>query len=153
MLESGDEEAIGLARARKQGTYPPDFKVRPCPVDQEVHDHETFLAAGIQFTVLHVRGHSPDAVCYSAQIDSRNCLFVGDTVFYGGVLGVINADGSGMEGYREDLSKLGGLEIDGLFPGHGMFTLRFGQRHIDCALQQLQNGFLGRQIGQGDLLF
>jgi len=64
-----------------------------------------------------------------------------------------NAAGSDMAGYRADLHKLGGLEIEGLFPGHGLFTLRGGQAHIDCAIQQAQQGFLARQIGQGDLIF
>jgi glyoxylase-like metal-dependent hydrolase (beta-lactamase superfamily II) len=152
-LESGDEVATGLARAREQGMYPAEFKLRPCLVDQEVGDQEKFAVAGMQFTALHVRGHSPDAFCYYTQIGSEKWLFAGDTVFYGGVLGVINAEGSGMEGYRQDLPKLGGLGIDGLFPGHGIFTLRGGQLHIDCAIQQLQKGFLGRQVGQGDLVF
>ena len=153
VLESGDEAAIGLRRAREQGIYPADYKLRPCPVDQGVSDGETFTTAGVQFTALHVRGHSQDSFCYYTQVRSEKWLFAGDVVFYGGVLGVINADGSGMEGYREDLPKLGGLDIDGLFPGHGIFTLRGGQRHIDCAIRRLREGFLGRQIGQGDVLF
>lgn len=153
ILESGDEEASGLRRAREQGLYPPEFRLHACRVDREVRDLEKFEAGGIEFTALHVRGHSPDGFCYYTQMGSQKWLFSGDSVFYGGVLGVINADGSGMEGYRQDLSKLGGLGIDGLFPGHGIFTLRDGQRHIDCALQQLEKGFLGRQIGQGELLF
>jgi glyoxylase-like metal-dependent hydrolase (beta-lactamase superfamily II) len=153
ILESGDEEVSGLRRAREQGLYPPEFTLSPCRVDRVVHDQEEFVAGGIEFTALHVRGHSPDGFCYYTQMGSQKWLFSGDTVFYSGVLGVINAEGSGMEGYRGDLAKLAGLNIDGLFPGHGVFTLKEGQRHIDCALQQLQNGFLGRQIGQGDLLF
>lgn len=153
VLESGDEVATGLRRAREQGIYPADYKLSPCPVDQGVSDGETFTAASIQFTALHIRGHSPDSFCYYTQMRSEKWLFAGDVVFYGGVLGVINADGSAMEGYRYDLPKLGGLEIDGLFPGHGIFTLRGGQRHIDCAIRRLQEGFLGRQIGQGDVLF
>jgi len=153
VLESGDEAAIGLVRAREQGIYPADYKLRPCPVDQCVSDGETFTVAGIQFTALHVRGHSPDSFCYYTQMHSEKWLFAGDVVFYGGVLGVINADGSGMEGYRKDLPKLRELGIDGLFPGHGIFTLRGGQRHIDCAIRRLEEGFLGRQIGQGDVLF
>ena len=153
ILESGDEEASGLRRAREQGVYPPDFRLRACPVDQGVHDRETFSVAGIEFTAVHVRGHSRDSFCYYTRKMGNTWLFAGDVVFYGGVLGVINAEGSGLEGYRSDLPKLGGLGIEGLFPGHGLFTLHGGQRHIDCALEQLQKGFIGRQIGQGDLIF
>lgn len=153
ILENGDEERSGLARAREQGVYPPDFKLKPCPVDRGVLDGESFTAAGLEFTAIHVRGHSPDAFCYLTRIDGAVWLFTGDVVFYGGILGVINADGSGMDGYRADLSKLKDRGVDGLFPGHGLFTLRGGQRHLDSALEQISKGFLGRQIGQGDLLF
>ena len=35
---------------------------------------------------------------------------------------------------------------------HGLFTLRFGQRHIDIALAQLAKGFVPRMVGQGDII-
>ena len=37
-------------------------------------------------------------------------------------------------------------------PAHGLFTLRFGQRHIDIALAQLAKGFVPRMVGQGDII-
>lgn len=58
-----------------------------------------------------------------------------------------------MQGYHADLSKLANLEIDALLPGHGIFTLSGGQRHIDLALEQLNKGLIPRQIGQFDLIF
>jgi hydroxyacylglutathione hydrolase len=152
-LQTADEGASGLRVAREQGIYPPELRLRPCPVDVTVTDGETFTVAGIEFTALHVRGHSSDAHCYLTRYQGRGWLFTGDVVFYGGVLGVINAEGSGMEGYRADIGKLAGLNVDGLFPGHGLFTLSGGQRHLDCAIEQTRKGFVGRQIGQGDLIF
>jgi hydroxyacylglutathione hydrolase len=153
ILETGDEEAAGLDRARKQGLYPPDFHLSPCPVDRGLKDGEEVDVAGLHFKAIHVRGHSEDSLSYLLDLHGQRYLFAGDTVFYGGVLGVINAEGSGMGGYRQDLSKLAGLAIDGLLPGHGLFTLRDGQRHIDCALEQTRRAFVPRQIGQGDLIF
>ncbi|MPY87039.1 MAG: MBL fold metallo-hydrolase [Luteitalea sp.] len=153
ILEQADEAASGLKAARDQGVYPADFRLRACEVTRPIRDGETFTAAGRQFTAIHVRGHCREASCYLTRMDGAAWLFTGDAVFYGGVLGVINAEGSGMDGYRADLHKLGGLGVDGLFPGHGLFTLRNGQRHIDCAITQAAGGFLGRQVGQGDLLF
>jgi glyoxylase-like metal-dependent hydrolase (beta-lactamase superfamily II) len=152
-LEQGDDQAVGLRLAREQGVYPPDTFLQSCPVDAAVSDGEHFTAAGLDFMAIQVRGHSRDMHCYLVHVDNRAWLFAGDAVFYGGVLGVINAEGSGMEGYRADLPKLAGLDIQGLFPGHGLFTLNDGQRHLDFAIQQSRQGFLGRQIGQGDLLF
>jgi hydroxyacylglutathione hydrolase len=152
-LEEGDEEACGLRNAREQGVYPAQLRLNPCGPDVVVHDNETFSAAAMEFTPIHIRGHSPDSYCYLVRVDKRLCLFSGDVIFYGGVLGVINAEGSGMEGYRADVHKLAGLGVEGLFPGHGLFTLTGGQKHIDCAINQSRKGFLGRQIGQGEMLF
>jgi len=152
ILETGDEDAIGLRAAREQGTYPPDFHLAPCPVDSGVTDGDDFEAAGISFKAIHVRGHSEDMFCYWTHFNGHNWLFTGDAVFYGGVLGVINVQGSGMDGYRADLWKLQGLDVEGLFPGHGLMTLREGQKHIDRAIEFAKKGFLPPQVGQGGLV-
>jgi glyoxylase-like metal-dependent hydrolase (beta-lactamase superfamily II) len=153
ILETGDEEGSGLRVAREQGIYPPELRLAPCSIDVALRDAQEFATAGLEFTAIHVRGHSRDAFVYLTRSLGRAWLFCGDVVFYGGVLGVINAEGSGMEGYRSDLPKLSGLNVEGLFPGHGLFTLRGGQRHLDCAIEQVGKGFLCRQIGQECLLF
>lgn len=149
IVENADEEAMGLRAARDAGVYPAEFHMQPCPVDGTLNDGETVSIAGLPFTPIHVRGHSRDAFCMLVERQ----LFSGDVLFYGGILGLINAEGSEMAGYRADLPKLAGLAVEGLFPGHGMFTLRGGQRHIDCAIAQAAKGFIPRQVGQGDLIF
>ena len=152
VLETGDEEASGLRMAREQGTYPSDFGLEPCPVDLGVTDGMNFEAAGISFRAIHTRGHCENMFCYLTRFSGQNWLFAGDAVFYGGVLGVINVKGSGMDGYRSDLPKLQGLAIDGLFPGHGLMTLKDGQKHLDRAIKLTQKGFLPPQVGQGGLV-
>lgn len=152
VLESGDEESSGLRAAREQGTYPADYRLEPCPVDLAVTDGTNFEVAGMNFRAIHVRGHSEDMFCYWTQFNGQNWLFTGDAVFYGGVLGVINAKGSGMDGYRSDLRKLQDLAVEGLFPGHGLMTLSDGQKHIDRAIELMKQGFLPPQVGQGGLV-
>lgn len=66
---------------------------------------------------------------------------------------MINSPDSPLQSYREDMPKLRGLEVDVWLPGHGLFTLAGGQRHIDVAQQEMDKGFAPRCIGQGDLLF
>jgi hydroxyacylglutathione hydrolase len=153
VIEYADEVASGLTKARVQGVYPQNFQLTRCPVDTVLEDGQGIDISGFRFKTFQVRGHSDDSLCYLLDLDGCQWLFTGDVVFYGGTLGVINADGSSMEGYRTDLSKLQGLGVDGLFPGHGLFTLRDGQRHIDLAVEQSLKGFLPRQIGQGDIIF
>jgi glyoxylase-like metal-dependent hydrolase (beta-lactamase superfamily II) len=149
IVEDADEEANGLRFAREVGVYPKDLRMKRCLVDEVFADGVPFSVGGLVVTPIHVPGHSVDAFCL--MID--DALFSGDVVFYGGVLGLINAEGSDLGGYRSSFHKLGGLGIDALFPGHGLFTLRDGQKHIDAASEQLRKGVVPRMIGQGDLIF
>jgi hydroxyacylglutathione hydrolase len=152
-VESADEQASGLAAAKQSGVYPASLTLEPCPVAKSVEHGEELGLSGIRFHAIHVRGHSPDAFCYLAEVRGRRSLFAGDVVFYGGVLGVVNAPGSGMEGYRSDLGRLEGLQVEALLPGHGMFTLREGQQHINVALQETRKNPMPRQIAQGEAIF
>ncbi|MCS6953174.1 MAG: MBL fold metallo-hydrolase [Bryobacterales bacterium] len=153
LIEEGDEEGCGLAYARRLGVYPAELRMKPCPVAHAFAHGERFTVAGQAFQAIQVRGHSEDSFCLLTELDGMGTLFSGDVVFYGGLLGLINAPGSTMEGYRADLARLQGLNVEALLPGHGLFTLRGGQRHIDCALNELSRNFLPRMIGQGDLIF
>lgn len=153
IVESGDEEASGLAAAKNSGVYPQLMQLEPCCVGMSLQHGDEMEISGIRFRAIHVRGHSPDSFCYLAEVGGRRSLFAGDVVFYGGVLGVVNAQGSGMEGYRSDLGRLEGLEVEALLPGHGMFTLRNGQQHIDVALREMRKNPMPHQIGQGDPIF
>jgi glyoxylase-like metal-dependent hydrolase (beta-lactamase superfamily II) len=152
-VRQGDDFATGLAEAREQGGYPADLRMQPCPQAQPYSDRRAVRICGIDWMPLLVRGHSHDSHCLVTEIDGQRVLFSGDTIFYGAVLGVINREDSGMNGYRTDLPKLGSLRIDALLPGHGLFTLSRGQHHIDKALDLIRRGFLPRQIGQVDLIF
>jgi glyoxylase-like metal-dependent hydrolase (beta-lactamase superfamily II) len=153
IVESGDEEGSGLAAARALGGYPADFRLEPCPVDSTFGHAGKIEIAGQVFEAIQVRGHSADSFCFRTTIDNRNALFSADVVFYGGVLGLINSRDSSMAAYAEDLPRLAGLNVDALLPGHGLFTVRGGQRHIDAALEQCRRGFLPRMIGQWDVVF
>ena len=134
------------------GGYPADLRLPPCPVAAIYPSDEPIDICGLSLTPIPVRGHSPDSYVFLCNLDGLRTLFSADVVFYGGVLGLINVDGSDLAGYRADLPKLADLGVEALLPAHGMFTLRFGQRHIDTAIAQLKKGFVPRMVGQGDLI-
>ncbi len=150
MIERADEEAMGLRGGKESGIYPSDFQLAPCPIDRRVSDGERFTPAGLEFEACLVRGHSVDSTVYLATIGGLRHAFVGDVVFYGGVLGLTTAVGSDLAHYRHDLPKLAGLGIDVFCPGHGMFALRDGQKHIDFGIEAIRGNFLPRMIGQWD---
>lgn len=153
LLETGTAAETGLDMAKEQGVYPPDFEYRNCIVDQAVYDGDVIEEAGLKFEAIGVEGHSPDSICYLVETAGRRNLFCGDVLFYGGIIGLINAPGSNMDGYRQDLKKLAGLNIDGLFPGHFLFTVTGGQRHIEAAVEQCGKGSIPQTVGQYGVVF
>ena len=153
MLETGSAEDAGLDLAIEHGVYPPDFRYQNCTVDVAVHDGDLIEVAGLRFRAIEVDGHSPDSICYLIDIDGSRNLFAGDVLFYGGVIGLINAPGSNMDGYRKDLKKLAGLNVDGLFPGHMLFTVKDGQAHIDAAIEQCSKGSIPQTVGSCGAIF
>ena len=153
LLERGSAEEAGLDKAIEKGIYPEWFSFQNCVVDHAVEDGDVFSLAGLEFRAISVDGHSPDSICYLVEINGSRNLFAGDVLFYGGVIGLINAPGSTMEGYRNDLSKLAGLDVDGFYPGHFLFAVTGGQRHIDAAIEQLKKGSIPQTVGQIGTIF
>lgn len=153
LLETGSSAEAGLDLAIEHGVYPTDFRYRNCTVDVAVRDDDVIEVAGLSFRAIEVDGHSPDSVCYLVEVDGSRHLFAGDVLFYGGVIGLINAPGSNMDGYRRDLKKLAGLNVDGLFPGHMLFTIRGGQAHIDAAIEQCSKGSIPQTVGSCGVIF
>jgi hydroxyacylglutathione hydrolase len=153
LLERGTEQEVGLDLAKQLSIYPQEFTYRNCPVDYAVRDGDLIEVAGLRFQAVSIQGHSPDSTCYLVEINGKRNLFIGDVLFYGGIIGLINFPGSTMDGYRKDLRKLAGLNIDGLFPGHMLFTLENGQKHIDACIEQCEKGIIPRSIGQFELVF
>jgi hydroxyacylglutathione hydrolase len=153
LLERGTEQEVGLDLAKQLGIYPNEFIYRNCNVDYAVRDGDLIKVGGLRFQAIAVEGHSQDSICYLLEISGKRNLFAGDVLFYGGILGLINFPGSNLDGYRKDLNKLAGLNIDGLFPGHMLFTLEGGQKHIDASIKQCKKGFVPRSIGQFEPIF
>ncbi|MFV0390035.1 MAG: MBL fold metallo-hydrolase [Pyrinomonadaceae bacterium] len=153
LLETGTAKEAGLEQAIEQGVYPEGFKFRNCVVDKALNDGDVFETAGLKFETIGVEGHSADSICYLVELNGKKNLFSGDVLFYGGIIGLINAPGSTMDGYRRDLKKLANLHIEGLFPGHFLFTINGGQKHIDAAIEMCEKGVIPQTVGQYGVVF
>jgi hydroxyacylglutathione hydrolase len=81
------------------------------------------------------------------ELDGSRALFTGDTLFFNGLIGLINAPGAEMSAYRRFLPRLADLSVDMLLPGHGLFVMHEGQAHIDRALSAIQRSMLPPTIG------
>ena len=148
LLENGTDEELGVVYAKEHGMYAQDYVYIHCSVDHGIQDGETFTIAGVEIKALNVIGHSYDSICYLMELDGRKCLFSGDVIFEGGVIGLLNYPMSNLEDYHVGLPKLKGLGVDSLFPGHGLFCLKNGQAIIDAGLEKLHCIFVPHSVGQ-----
>ena len=142
LLESGSDEELGLTRAKASGIYPPSYDYAHTQADVILrHEHEVRLSA-LTIRILEVAGHSPGSLCYLVSGGERVLLFSGDTVFWGGTIGLGNWAGSSLADYREAIGRLSGLGVEGLFPGHYMWTLTGGQAFLDAAIENLAQAWV-----------
>jgi glyoxylase-like metal-dependent hydrolase (beta-lactamase superfamily II) len=134
MLENGSDDDLGLVQARFAGTYPPDYTVKRVPGGRVLADGEEFNVGRLTVRAIVTPGHTRGSVCYRVATPAGILLFSGDTVFWGGLIQLLNTPGSEISAYRRGVQALDGLGIECLFPGHGMWALEKGQAHIDKML-------------------
>ena len=131
MLERGSDEDLGLVQARFARTYPPDYKLTHSRGDIALGHRDQLKVGNLTVEAIHTPGHTRGSVCYEVTTGSGVLLFSGDTVFWSGLIQLLNTPGSDIGEYRRSVQALAGRGIDCLFPGHGLWVLRHGQAHID----------------------
>lgn len=147
LMETGTDDELGLVRAKRDGAYPPDFVFQHCRADRILNDGEEVAVGRHRLKAIKTPGHRVGNLCYLMKRDGYTALFSSDHVFFKGVISVLNVEGSSLKEYRENMNKLAGLGVDGLFPGHGIFTLWDGQKHIDLAIQRLSAMYPPLNVG------
>lgn len=107
-----------------------DSPALPAPVDVELEHGDTLPFAGHEFPVAILRGHTPGGVAIAAQIDGRTHLFVGDSLFPGG-LGKTTSESDFVRLYRDVETRLFQQYPDDavVLPGHGAATTLGAERH------------------------
>ena len=82
--------------------------------------------AGLSFKVLHTPGHTPGSVC----LQCEDCIFSGDTLFWGSC-GRTDLPGGSWSTIQKSLKRLAGLSGDfKVYPGHGdSTTLSFERKY------------------------
>ncbi|AKK03016.1 MBL fold metallo-hydrolase [Corynebacterium epidermidicanis] len=110
-----------------------DAPALPAPVDIALNHGDTFTFAGHEFHAIILRGHTPGGLAFAATIDDRTHLFVGDSLFPGGV---------GKTGNENEFARLLRDVTERIFdvfpddtivhPGHGAPTTLGAERpHLD----------------------
>lgn len=138
------EEDRTISQNLQHGRWPAELKPQACTPDVCFEDGDELTIGDVTLRMINVQGHTLDSTCIlwenrGNKNGNRRALFTGDVLFYGGALGLINAEGSSLADYRRDLPKLADLRVDMLCPGHSVFVLSHGQKHIDRALKKLED--------------
>jgi glyoxylase-like metal-dependent hydrolase (beta-lactamase superfamily II) len=120
----------------------------PCTVDEVLSHGAAVQVGSLSARALVVPGHSSGSTCYLVDVPGGRALFTGDAVFMNGILGLLNHPDSSLDAYRTFFSRVDGLQIDMLLPGHMLFILRGAQRHLDWAVEALEGGFVPYSVGQ-----
>jgi glyoxylase-like metal-dependent hydrolase (beta-lactamase superfamily II) len=101
----------------------------PCKVDHRLSDGEELELGNKLFHVIHTPGHTPGSVSFLVQIDGKNLLISGDTVFYDRMLGFQANPYADNRRYLASLEKLERFALDApvrwdvLLPGHGAIAM------------------------------
>jgi glyoxylase-like metal-dependent hydrolase (beta-lactamase superfamily II) len=129
----------GIVNNLQFNRYPDGYTPQPCPPDATFGDGDRIRIGDVELRMVHTQGHTKDSTCILLEDNGQRALFTGDYVFYAGLIGLLNLEGCSFDDYRRDIHKLANLSIDMLFPGHGVFVLRQGQKHIQRAIFKLSD--------------
>jgi glyoxylase-like metal-dependent hydrolase (beta-lactamase superfamily II) len=138
-LRRGDEQAISLDKGKQGGFYAPEYRFEPCPVAVELADGQSVAVGDMAIQILDVPGHCRGHVALLIRYAGLTYLFAGDALFFGGKILLQSIWDCDLQEHLRSIQRLAGLEVDVFLPGHGAFSLRDGQRHIDAA-----NGWIER---------
>ena len=122
-LVVGSRDAEKLTDPRKNLSAAFGAKVISPPADETVDDGDTYSAAGIDFQVLAIPGHSAGHVVFLCGASERRLAFVGDVIFSGSIGRTDFPDGDLdqlLQGIREKLFTQPDETV--LLPGHGPAT-------------------------------
>ena len=110
-----------------------DAPALPADVDVELNDGDTLPFAGHEFPVAILRGHTPGGAALAAEIDGQTHLFVGDSLFPGG-LGKTTSESDFVRLFKDVKERIFDVHGDDaiVHPGHGTDTTLGAERpHLD----------------------
>lgn len=128
--------------------------IPPCRIDDGLSHGDRVQVGQVELIAHVVPGHSEGTTAFQLDTTEGRALFASDVAFVNGIIGLINYPGSDLTVYREHIDRLRGLNVDALLPGHMLFTLGNGQRHLDLAVDRLTSEqFVPYNVGQMGISF
>lgn len=147
ILKTGDEDAIDLTSAKKNGFYPADYRFAPCEADLLIKEGDQFTIGALQLNVLETPGHSLFDLSFVVEDeDSEKLLFSGDTVFYDGKISMLLTKDFNIQELAKSVAKLNEVRANVLMPGHYHQALNHAQSHVGKAHQTFQSMGIPKNI-------
>jgi hydroxyacylglutathione hydrolase len=129
-MQANDEARISLDTARRFGVYPESYRWQGIAVDDVITDQETRRIGAATITLIETPGHSADHCAYLVTVDETRILISGDAVFAGGAVILQDIPDCSVSATLASIRKLDALAFEVFLPGHGLFALREGKRHV-----------------------
>jgi glyoxylase-like metal-dependent hydrolase (beta-lactamase superfamily II) len=131
------EDAISLAAARTAGVYPADYIYNPGVPDGVLQSQVPMTIGSLKITPIETRGHSVDHTSFLVEQAAFTALVTGDAMLHSGRIiyqGTYDFDvlQSGIS-----IRKLATFDFEVLLPGHGFFVRHGGRRHVEAAVEHL----------------
>ncbi|MGP6174896.1 MBL fold metallo-hydrolase [Corynebacterium sp. A21] len=126
------KEVLDATGATHYGSFL-DSPALPVAPDVDLQEGDVLPFAGHEFPVSILRGHTPGGAAIAVEIDGMPHLFVGDSLFPGG-LGKTSSEGDFIRLYNDVKSRLFEVHPDEavVHPGHGKDTTLGAERpHLD----------------------
>jgi glyoxylase-like metal-dependent hydrolase (beta-lactamase superfamily II) len=137
-VREGDERAISLDVARTAGLYPTDFTFRACPVERELNDGDVVEVGELRLEAMATPGHAAGHLTYVVRRGGQVAVFTGDALFAGGKILLQHTWDCSVQESIRSVERLAALDLDQLFPGHGVFALRDGRREVEKAMRMVR---------------
>ena len=122
------EEVLAATGAKHYAAFL-ESPALPAPVDVELQHDDTIEFGGRNHDVIILRGHTPGGAALAVNLDGVPQLFVGDSLFPGGV-GKTNSEGDFVRLYKDVTERLFDIYPDEavVWPGHGKATTLGNER-------------------------
>jgi hydroxyacylglutathione hydrolase len=132
------EVGISLDAARRAGVYPADYRYTAPVPDLVIGPLETLEIGRLQITALPTPGHSVDHLSYLVNVANTGFLVSGDALFHSGRIIYQASYDFDIGQSCKSMETIATQKFSGLLPGHGMFTVSAGERHVQAALAAIQ---------------
>ncbi|WP_313525411.1 MBL fold metallo-hydrolase [Shinella sp.] len=132
------EAGISLDAARNAGVYPADYLYTAPVPDGIIDPGSPFEIGRLRVTALPTPGHSADHMSYLVRLADTGFLVSGDALFHSGRIIYQATHDFDVAQSCESMKTIAAQAFSSLLPGHGMFTVSAGKRHVYAALARIE---------------